>query len=165
MALTGVAGISCLFCFLLALPILDLAGAETPADPVEAERQALTLKESKLLKEGHVFTADAYAGRTEADIEDILGASLYIELVNKAYALKPPLALPEPMAATDHSALRIVQYVEAEMSRRQPAVYFDHYRPAEHLVRLGDPETLPGFKDALGRFERLFSELNRLLPV
>ena len=48
MALAGVAGTWCLFCALLALPTLDLAGAETVADPVQFQRQALTLKESKL---------------------------------------------------------------------------------------------------------------------
>ena len=55
LALAGVAGTGCLFCALLSLPTLDLAGAETVADPVQSQRQALTLKESKLkdLEQGY----------------------------------------------------------------------------------------------------------------
>lgn len=48
LARAGVAGAGCLLCALLALPIRELAGAETVADPVQSQRQALTLKESKL---------------------------------------------------------------------------------------------------------------------
>ncbi len=47
-AMAGVAGACCLFCVLLLLPTLGLVGAETVADPVESQRQALTLKETKL---------------------------------------------------------------------------------------------------------------------
>ncbi len=76
MALTGGAGTFCLYCILLALPILELAVAETPADPVEAQRQALTLKESKLQDLEHGLDArrrgrDALVAEVESHERDI----------------------------------------------------------------------------------------------
>ena len=47
-----------------------------------------TLKESELLRAGHVFSAEMYVDQAEADIEDILGRQLYIALVNKCYPVK-----------------------------------------------------------------------------
>lgn len=43
---------------------------------------------TRLVRDGRVFTADAYAGQTEADIEDIIGRANYVELVNKCYGLE-----------------------------------------------------------------------------
>ncbi len=49
------------------------------------------LREAEILRSGHVLTADSYAGQNEADIEDILGRTTYVEIVNKCYALSKSL--------------------------------------------------------------------------
>lgn len=52
------------------------------------------LRTSKLLRDGHVFTADTYVGQAEADVEDLVGRAHFIEIVNKAYALDASHRLP-----------------------------------------------------------------------
>src|SRR5207244_1911928 len=51
------------------------------------KRKIRDLRESKLLRDGHVLTADTYAGKAEADIEDLLGDVAYTDLVNQCYGL------------------------------------------------------------------------------
>lgn len=119
------------------------------------------LRTSKLLKDGHVFTADTYVGQPEGDTEDIIGRANYIELVNKAYALPPAQRLPDVKPA-DAPALVLNHF------RLLPpgADEFDHYRPAEYLMvnRAKLKKTLPELDAALDRFEKLFADLNQLLP-
>lgn len=121
------------------------------------------LRESNLLRDGHVFTADMYLdGATEADVEDVLGRDLYIHLVNVAYELTGKNALPSvrPSGAPE----RVVVEVE-EHFRSLPASVpeYDHYAPARYLVEHSSELSLPGLDGALGRFERLFGDLNALL--
>jgi predicted ATP-dependent endonuclease of OLD family len=51
------------------------------------KRKVRDLRETLLLQRGHVFSADTFANQSEADIEDLIGRSTYVALVNKAYAL------------------------------------------------------------------------------
>ncbi len=51
------------------------------------KKKVRSLKESILLKKGHVFSAEMYTDQDEADIEDLLGRSFYVTLVNKCYSL------------------------------------------------------------------------------
>jgi hypothetical protein len=62
-----------------------------------------SLREKGLLRDGHVLTADMFVdGQAEADVEEVLGRRLYVESVNKTYALpvtrrlkaKKPTAAP-----------------------------------------------------------------------
>jgi len=47
---------------------------------------------------------------------------------------------------------------------RPGAPEFDHYRPAESLTLSGIGTELPGLDTALDRFERIFQDLNVMLP-
>ena len=120
------------------------------------------LRESKLLRDGHVLTTDMYAAQGEADIEDMIGREAYLELVQQAYNLDAKHKLPakRPKAANE----RIVKEVE-EHFRTLPASVseFDHYRPAEFLMQQGTGHTLPGIEISLDRFEQLFRDLNGML--
>jgi predicted ATP-dependent endonuclease of OLD family len=120
------------------------------------------LRESKLLRDGHVLTAEMYAGQTEADIEDVIGREPYIELVKQAYGLTAKQSLPvkRPTGAQE----RVVKEVEDHF-RTLPANVdeFDHYRPAEFLMQQGTDFTLPGIEGALDHFEKLFKDLNAML--
>jgi predicted ATP-dependent endonuclease of OLD family len=121
------------------------------------------LRESKLLKSGHVFTAEMYLDNaTEADVEDILGRELYVHLVNATYGLSGKNALPKtkPKDAPERVTLEVEDH-----SRTLPASVpeYDHYAPARYLVEHASELSLPGLDDALGRFEKLFGDLNAIL--
>jgi hypothetical protein len=129
------------------------------------KKKVHALRTSKLLRDGHVFTADAYAGQAEADIEDIIGRANYIEIVNKAFALDPAHRIPAAKPATAPAlVLREVEDYFRVLPVGSPE--FDHYRPAEYLMINGGriKKTLPGLDAALDRFERLFIDVNKLLP-
>jgi hypothetical protein len=123
-----------------------------------------TLKESNLLKQGHVFTADMFTKQDEADTEDIIGRANYVALVNKCYDLTQTLPAKKPGKAS----MRVVEEVEAHFATLPPnAPQFDHYTPAVCLVENGDEmaKLMSDFDGALDRFEQLFKELNALLTT
>jgi len=121
------------------------------------------LRESDLLRSGHVFTADMFVdGTTEADVEDILGRPFYAGLVNAAYGLSGVTALPGE--ALPGVPPRVTVEVENHF-RTLPAsvAEYDHYRPASYLMKNGDSLVLEGLDDALDRFEQFFKQLNAKL--
>lgn len=120
------------------------------------------LRRSALLRKGHVFTADSYAGQPEADVEDLLGADAYVELVNRCLDLKGGTALTVPA----ERPARVVKYVEDQLRVCAAGPEFDHYAPAMFLFERGAAffSELRGSEGALERFERLFRDLNGLLP-
>jgi hypothetical protein len=127
------------------------------------KKKVKELRESKLLKAGRVLTMDTYAGQDEADIEDLVGRPGYRELVGLAYNLTAGQLLPEtrPPAAP----LRVVKEMEAHFGILPPEVEnFDHYRPSEFLLEAGSSFSLPDLEKALDRFEKLFKDLNGMLP-
>lgn len=123
------------------------------------------LKESNLLKQGHVFTAEMFVSQSEADIEDVVGRELYVDLVNRCYRLDEPLRLPvERRAEAPERVVKEVEHHFALLSPNAPA--FDHYAPAAFLMEAGGKlrDDLPGLKEALNRFEKMFQTINSLLP-
>jgi hypothetical protein len=122
------------------------------------------LRKSKLLLDGHVLTADHYAGQPEADMEDLAGATTYSELVNKTYALPASDKVAPPPAG---APVRIVKYVEEHFRTVKADVpEFDHFTPSSHLIekRTSLLKSLPDVGAALDRFEKLFTDLNGLIP-
>jgi hypothetical protein len=124
------------------------------------KRRVKDLRETKLLREGHVLTTDTYAKQEEADIEDIIGREFYIELVARTYDLAGTMKLP--MIRPANAPIRVVQEVEEHF--RGIRLDFDHYRPAEFMIQQSSQFTLPGLDAALDRFELLFKDLNAFLP-
>lgn len=117
------------------------------------------LKKSRLLTEAQVITANSYTETTEADIEDLLGRDGYAELVKQAYGLQVRLTLANP------GTERVVKDVEDAFRLLPPATAeFDHFAPSSFLIE--NPtivKTLPGYSEALDRFEKLFTDLNALI--
>lgn len=129
------------------------------------KKKVRTLRDSELMQQGHVFSAESYAGQDEADLEDVIGRTAYIALVNQCYGLKRPNAFltKKPQDASN----RVVKEVEDAFSLLPPQIpNFDHYSPSlyltEHSGELRD--SLPGLNAALDRFEILFRDLNALMP-
>jgi len=123
------------------------------------KRKIDDLKKSKLLSEANVITANNYTGTGEADIEDLIGRDGYTALVKQAYNL-------ESFTIATPGAERVVKDVEdAHRLLAAGTPEFDHFFPASYLIE--NPtvlKSLPGYVEALDRFEKLFIDLNALLP-
>lgn len=122
------------------------------------------LKESSLLKRGHVFSAEVYADQDEADIEDVLGRSFYVALVNKCYSLKGSHLIPLEKPIT--ASIRVLKEVERHFADLPADKFpeFDHYRPSSFLIENSAKlKTLAGVDQALDNFEKLFIDINKLL--
>ena len=122
------------------------------------------LEKSGLLLDGHLLKTTDFAGKVEADIEDLIGWVLYRHLVNQAMRLHPQIEITEDVAAVGDQ--RIVKFTNEKFRTMPPGVEdFDHYKPAEYLLGVGKDEEdqLPGLDAAISRFEELFKRLNGLL--
>jgi predicted ATP-dependent endonuclease of OLD family len=118
------------------------------------------LKQKNILESGHVFSVNTILNVDEADIEDMLGKNLYINIVNDAYALPD-----DKKIVADGHIVRIVKFVE-EKFRVMPSEIkeFDHYFPSEYLTSLTESEKEKyNFEEALNNFENLFGQLNQLI--
>lgn len=122
------------------------------------------IRGSELLQKGHVFSAEMYSAQPEADIEDLLGRSLYLTLVNRCYSLEESQQLPREKPA--EAPLRVVEEVGKHFAALSPALpEFDHSAPASFLMENTAElrSVLPGLDQALDRFEKLFRDVNKLL--
>jgi hypothetical protein len=129
------------------------------------KKKVENLRHSKILHDGHVFTMDIYTDQPEADIEDMLGAAIYIELVNACYDLKGKQAVTSPPFVS-----RIVKHVEDHFRTLPETVpEFDHYASAvyftEHLSNIVKKVMDEDFETVCFRFEKLFRDLNVLLAL
>ena len=136
------------------------------ADFSEGQKKKVrNLKESLLLKKGHVFSAEMYTGQDEADIEDLLGRSFYIALVNRCYSLENSHSIPKEKPAD--APIRVLKEVERYLGllSNEKIPEFDHYRPSSFLFENTEElkTVLPDFGPALDRFEHLFKDINCLL--
>ena len=122
------------------------------------------LRKSKLLNDGHVFTAVDFCAQDEADIEDLLGETLYLQLVNGAYALGQNALTAENVSGQSQRVLIRVEDAFRTMPSTVPE--FDHFTPSRWLLE--NPAVLSTESTevlaALEKFERLFLAVNALLP-
>lgn len=127
------------------------------------KKKVSEIRESQLLRDGHVFTADTFAegSPSEGDVEDILGRAAYAKLVKETYGLSTKDSLPKDRA--EDAPTRVVAEAETHFKTLPPAVReFDHFPPARYLFE--HPAALDSDGEAaLERFEKLFIELNALL--
>jgi len=122
------------------------------------------IRKARLLKDGHVLTADMFSGKREADTEDIFGNDAFVSLVNKTYGLGGANAARVPSGAD--AAKRILEVVETHMRALPPeSPEFDHFRPSEYLTESGLGLQLDGLDAALDNFQKLFEALNPLLTA
>ncbi len=120
------------------------------------------LYKKKLLEKSHVHTYADYTGTNEADIEDMFGDALYLDLVNAEFAA----ALSTKIAITDLKGdeRRLLVRLEEWLATHplSGGAVFNHYRPARHFSEHVASLQIP--TDALNRFEAAFKALNALLP-
>jgi hypothetical protein len=110
-----------------------------------------SLVKRKIIESKRVIPLNEITGTKEADIEDLFDGGFYLRLLKESGvgAITKAKLPPGP---------RIVWRVEQEFGKT-----YDHYRPARYLLE-NQVGLLPKIDDAtLDRFEKLFSELNKLL--
>ncbi len=128
------------------------------------KKEVERLRNSDLLLADHVLTVEAYAGKSQADMEDLLGNKGYVSLVNAACGLKGAAAIPAADEGAKPFTGRIVKHVERTFPVPEASeTDFNHTMPADWLVRQGVGYRLDDEAAALDRFERLFEDLNQLL--
>ena len=135
------------------------------ADYHEGQKKMIDkLEESGLLAPNHLLRTSTYAGQAEADIEDVVGREMYVELVNGCLGIQDQHRMPTEKP--DDAPERVVKEADAFCALLPPGYSeFNHYLPADYLVGLSPPdvESLPGVSEALGRFETAFKALNSLI--
>ena len=123
-------------------------------------RQSIeNLYRNKLLKQRKVLTYDTYVEGHEADIEDMFGPDLYLQLVNGAFGSS--IGLTD--LADEHPRILVRLERHLEGNSLPGNATFNHYRPARYLVEnIGSLE--PSLNEAiLDRFQGAFDALNELL--
>lgn len=120
------------------------------------------LYKKKLLKKKQVVTYADFAGRAEADVEDMFERDFYVHLVNAEYT-KELSSLVDP-AALNANEPRTLRAIDAWLAGN-PLKFgtFGHYRPARYFSENAAtlwPQVSDTTKD---RFEAAFKHLNSLL--
>lgn len=125
------------------------------------KKKARGLEANDYLSSERVFHCAAFVDQQEADTEDMLGRDLYGEIVNRAYGLKKK----ERFKPGEDDTTPIVKAVENHF--RTVAIAgpeFDHLTPAVYLAEHeSDFKDQAGVSEAVSRFEKFFTEVNRLL--
>ena len=132
-------------------------------DYAKSDRKAIEdLRKSEILKSGRVLTFERYAGQPEADIEDVIGAKNYVELVNRTYGVTGTDLMPVPAAPVP----RILKAAEAHFRTVKAATpEFDHYAPSRYFCE-NQAVLLAAFPEVdamLDRFEAIFKDLNPMI--
>jgi hypothetical protein len=121
----------------------------------------------EVLKAGHFFTVLDFIDREEADIEDVFAPELFVEILNKAYAVpKAKKITVASLKIANEKTTRQVKQAEAIFALLPECDEFDHFAPAAWLMRnleLLDADT-NGVNDTLDRAEAIFKAFNKLLP-
>lgn len=130
------------------------------------KKKVADLRNRGLLAPDHVLSADAYAGAKEADVEDLIGLPLYSSVVDALYRLKDGDSLKANSGAATARTVKVAEaHFEGVKAKMKDAPLYDHYAPAAYLAEhAADFRKDPGYAAALDRFERLFLDLNALLP-
>ena len=115
-----------------------------------------------MLQFGRILRPALYTDREDAQLEDLLGRSLYRELVTGAYGLEESALLDDGLVP---DGVRLVAEVEMYFASMPPwAPRFDSFAPAAYLFENTATlrATLPDLGLALDRFEKLFRDLHSL---
>lgn len=133
----------------------------TLIDVQKASEQAVeNLYRRKLLRKSHVLTFAQFAGKAEADIEDMFDEGFYVQLVNTEFGAALPAPIPTGLGGRSP---RILVRLEKHLATHplSGGARFNHYRPARLLAERAATLALP--PETLDRFESAFKALNALL--
>ncbi len=136
----------------------------TLIDIQNKDRQQIeNLYRLKFLQKKQVLTFGDFAGKPEADIEDMFAPDFYLELVNAEF----DKALGQPIRQADLVGVpqrRILVTIEEYLARvPMQGAQFSHYRPARYFAENSGSLGPKLSEDTLARFESAFKALNALL--
>ncbi|XIA67842.1 TOPRIM nucleotidyl transferase/hydrolase domain-containing protein [Bradyrhizobium sp. TZ2] len=127
------------------------------------------LRKTRIIDAQNLLTYAEVLGKEEADVEDIFDVDTYVELLNESFLLTGSNTLKSAKLAA-HSATTSRQLKQAELAFRlltADTPEFDHYTPAEWLIR--QPDFLEKNSDAMSRTlanaETIILALNSRLPT
>ncbi len=114
-----------------------------------------------ILAKSNAFPLHWYAGPIDSTVEDMVGPSTYLALVDLCYALPRRLRLSRSLQVGPGTAVQkaVCDYFVAQQPTK---AHFDPLVPAEYLL-IGKRRLrkLPGVEEALARFERFFTDLTQ----
>ena len=131
------------------------------------KRKLDDLHRAALLDEERIILATEIAGKDEADIEDFFHPALFVDLVNKTYALTGEHELTvEKLETADSGTTRLVKKAEAYFRLLPKEIpEFSHFDPSMYLLQ--NPKMLIGkgkpVQETLGRFEAAFERISKFL--
>jgi len=117
----------------------------------------------KLLKKNRVLTFADFTGKEESDVEDMFDLDFYLTLVNSEYEkqLQKPIKPSDLGGVGQRILLALERFLDHNPLRDEAR--FNHYRPARYLVENMGLFASQLSERTLGRFEKAFKALNRLL--
>lgn len=113
------------------------------------------LIQSKIIKDKHVRFFDEFAGKdyNKADIEDLFEIEEYISFFIKAFPEHESLVVSDLSDKQPTIILKLNNYLKQKR--------FNHFAPSNAILRMG--YTAENFsKSTLEKFEKMFSEINKL---
>jgi hypothetical protein len=138
------------------------------ADHVKSDIKKIEeLRRSQILEAGRVLTVAQFAGKDEADIEDLFSPVLFTTIVNSAYGLPESLRLTaQALVDAAPNTNRQVKQAEAAFNVMPQSIpTYDHFTPSAWLIRNGSLlDTISDdISETLDRAEALFNAVNSLL--
>ena len=130
--------------------------------PTNKERVERINKEKNSKEENSLKWVEVTRVR-DADIEDLLDAGVYLELVNRAYQkeLPEPLTMKMITGSNPRIVERLIAYFERENISNGS---FDRYVPAAFLLENFDSFKSQISNDTVSKIETLINRINSLLP-
>lgn len=120
------------------------------------------LYKKKLLKKKQVTTYGDFAGKSEADVEDMFERDFYVSLVNAEFAKE--LKTPIDPATLNAKQPRTLRAIEADLEANPlSSGSFNHYRPARYFSENATKLWQQVSDTSKDRFEAAFKHLNALL--
>jgi len=121
-------------------------------DPKSKAKMEKLIRE-KIIHQKRIRFFDEFVSQPKADIEDLFDKGDYLKLFNKAFHEYPDITVSDLDSRVD----RIVIQINKKIGKDS----FNHYRPANQLVREGaDISSFQKF--TIDNFANLFAEINKL---
>lgn len=155
--ITPVGGSGKLSTFVALLGSNDRLNIAVLMDYKKADDQHIKeIRETGKLNKNHLVLYSDFAGKQEADVEDMFDAPSYLAFVKAAYPSANDIAEAK-LGQHPRLAYNVAEYLKSK-GLKEPF----HFKPAQEAAKLLGDKVKPA-KETLDRFEELFKHLNKLL--
>lgn len=113
-----------------------------------------TLIQERIIQKNKIRFFDEYLdGYTKADLEDLFVKADYLKLFNSAFN--------EHKNVKESDLNSDIQQIIIQLNQHFGIARFNHYRPANELVKIGQDKTFFS-TETLNNFEKVFEDINKL---